>query len=337
MAGYSRGSRPVAFSGQTTRSGRGQAPGLDLRGQLQGGRGLVLGDLGVVQLLRQVPGPRHVALDRGHRGGRCPADRVDRQQTAREDQPGRHHRGQRRRRRSPGPPAAGRPVGPVRRSAASTAQAAMAPVSATRKLSSGAPPIATQRASGRRGLAHGQPAPGEGEGPPVPQGLGGHPPGRHRGRPAGQLEQQPLAQAQEGEDDRLGQGQRGPRVPGHVDQPGQQRHEQGHAEGQAAAERAPQAAPGQRDDQQPRPGRRQRPGADRRERGEQRQAARGAEQQRPARAEPAERPGAPGPRPGSERGLGDHDWQPNRPISVRHAGRSVTGITIEPGKPRRFA
>ena len=90
--------------------------------------------------------------------------------------------------------------------------------------------------------------------------------------------------------------------------------------------RPPQAPPGQRDGQHPRPDRRQRPGVHRRERSEQRQAARGAQQQRPARAEPAERPGAAGPRPGSQRGLGDHVWQPNRPISVRHAGRSVTEL-----------
>ena len=71
-----------------TRSGAGRCPALTCRGQLQRGRGVVLGDLAVVQLLRQVPGPRHVALDRGHLG--------------------------RRRARPPGRPAAGRPRGPAR-------------------------------------------------------------------------------------------------------------------------------------------------------------------------------------------------------------------------------
>ena len=83
---------------------RGPLTGLDLRGQLQRGGGVVLRDLGVVQQLRQVPGPRHVALDRGHLGRRRAAGRVDRQQAAREDQARRHHRRQRRPPGRPGSP-----------------------------------------------------------------------------------------------------------------------------------------------------------------------------------------------------------------------------------------
>src|SRR5215472_6608630 len=156
-------------------------------------------------------------------------------------------------------------------------------------------------------LAHRQPAPGKGVRPPVPHPLDQDPPARHRDRPVPQAQQQPLADGEHREDDRLGPGQRGPRVPGLVDQPGQQGHELRQAECQRAAERRPQAPPGQRDHEQRGPEHRQRPGVYRRERGVQRQPPRHRDEQRPARPETGEIPGAAGPRAGGGSGLGgDH-------------------------------
>ncbi len=182
----------------------------------------------------------------------------------------------------------------------------MAPVSATRKLSSGTPPTATQRTSGAADWLMASRPQGKAYG--------------HRSRSASTLTHQPATAAgqkgsssssrwpdgEHGEDDRLGPGQPEPRVPGHVAQPGQQRHEQGQAEHQPAAERPPQAPPGQREHQQPRaqpPPAARRPAAGTRRRPPARPPG---QQQRPPRAEPAERPGASGPRPGSGHGLGDH-------------------------------
>ena len=264
-------------------------------------------------MLRQVPGPRHVALDRGHLGRRRAPRRVDRQQATREDQASRHHRGQR---RPEGPGGAGSPSpagsgGGGSPSPGGYGGAGSPPVSRG-GLGGIVPPEITQRRPrdhgagqgeqeaeqrraahrdpahvGRDRLAHREPAPGERVRPSVPHRLDGHPPARHRGGPVGQAEQQPLADGEHREDDRQRSGQRGPRVPGLVDQPGQQGHEQREAERQPAPERAPQAPPGQRDDEQGRPEYRQRPGADRGEGGVQRQAARDREEQRPAGAEPA--------------------------------------------------
>ena len=72
-----------------------------------------------------------------------------------------------------------------------------------------------------RRLAHDQPTPREAlPWPPISQCLGQHPPARHRKRPGAQPQQQPLPDGEHGEDDGLGDGQRGPDVPGHVDEPG---------------------------------------------------------------------------------------------------------------------
>ena len=294
---------------------RGQAARLDLGGQLGRGRGLVLGDLGVVQLLRQVPGVRHVTLDRGHRDRRRSAHRVNGQQSTREHQPGRNRRGQPRAGQVPRPPAARaeqRQQRPGQHGAGQRDQEAQQRHAADRDP-------ADVRS---HGLAHAQPAPGERVRPAVPQRLGRHPPARHRGRPERQLQQQPLGDAKQGEDQRLGPGQPGPRVPGHIDQPGQQRHEQRQAEHQAAAERRPQAPPGQRDHQAARaPARPAATGP-----------AAGTRRRPPARprataAGPSAcgtrrtRPAPPVPRPGSGHSLGDHARTPMEPHP-------------EPGKPR---
>src|SRR5207245_813065 len=62
-------------------------------GQLQRGLDVVLRDLGGAQLLRQVPGPRHVALDRGQLSRRRTPHRIDRQQPPPQHRPRRHDRG----------------------------------------------------------------------------------------------------------------------------------------------------------------------------------------------------------------------------------------------------
>ena len=134
-------------------------------------------------------------------------------------------------------------------------------------------------------LAHRQPAPGERVRPPAAQRLGAHPPARHRQRPGAQVEQQPLAHGEYREDHRLGDRQREPRVPGHVDQPGQQRDEEGQPEHQAGQQRGAQAAPPQRHGQQRRAGRGERPDPDRREGGRQGQPAGQRHGQRPGQAQ----------------------------------------------------
>ena len=54
MTGFSRGSRPVEFSGQITRSGVASWPALTSAASCTVAADMVLRDLGVVQLLRQV-------------------------------------------------------------------------------------------------------------------------------------------------------------------------------------------------------------------------------------------------------------------------------------------
>ena len=107
----------------------------------------------------------------------------------------------------------------------------------------------------RLGLAHGQPAPGEGVGPPVAEGLRADPPARDEHRPGWQPQHQPLADREHREDHGLGDGEGGPRVPGEVDQPGDQRDEERQAEAEpdqrtsragSAATARPRAAPGRR-------------------------------------------------------------------------------------------
>src|ERR1035441_8874778 len=135
----------------------------------------------------------------------------------------------------------------------SAARAIMAPVSATRKLRNGAPPMATQRTSGatdwliaslpqgqaargaggggggarppppadgdpadvrRDGLAHREPAPGEGVRPAVSDAFDGHPPARHRDPPAPQPQHQPRTDGERDGENRLGYREREPGVPG---------------------------------------------------------------------------------------------------------------------------
>ncbi len=155
---------------------------------------------------------------------------------------------------------------------------------------------------GRARLAHRQAAPGEGIGPAGPHRLGRHPPGAHRQRPAGQPEQEPLAHRQQPEDHRLGDGQRGPRVPGHVDQPGQQGHEEGEPEDQPDDEGGAQPLAVERDHQQGRPGRRQRPESGRRERAHQGHPAGQGGQQGPGQPQPV--PAQPGQARGDAAGHG---------------------------------
>ncbi len=114
-------------------------------------------------------------------------------------------------------------------------------------------------------LAHGQSAPGKGIGPPVTEGLYGNPPASDGDRPGPQAQHQPLAKREHCEDHSLGDRQGGPRVPGDVDQPGQQRNEERQAEPEPDGEGTAQAPPPERDGEQRRPGRCERPETGRRE------------------------------------------------------------------------
>ncbi len=258
----------------------------DLRGQGPGGGGVILGHGGRAEQALHRPGVRDVALHRGHRRGALPGPGpVHREQGAREGHPGCGRRGRRREDQAApaGAPAQDQP-GQHR------------PGQCDQEGKQRGPADRGPARGGRARLAHRQAAPGEGIGPAGPQRLGRHPPGGYRQRPAGQPEQEPLAHRQQPEDHRLGDGQRGPRVPGHVDQPGQQGHEEGDPEDQPDEERGPQPLAVQRDHQQGRPGRRQRPEPGRRERGRQGQAAGHGGQQGPGQPQPVP------PQPGQARG-----------------------------------
>ena len=269
----------------------GPAARADLRGQLLGGRRVVRGHGGGPQQVGQVPGVRHVALDGGDRGGGgAGRHRVHRQQAACQGQSRRPGEGQR------GDQAAAQPARragcqqqPGERAAGEREQEGE-----QRRPADGGP------GRGRRArLAHGQPAPRERVRPPVAQRLGGDPPPRHGHRPGPQRQQHPLAHGEQGEDDRLGDGQRGPGVPGQVDQPGQQRNEQREPEQQPDREAGPQAPALQRQHEQRRAERGQRPRPDRGKGGGEDQPAGHGGQQCPAERQarltgqppPARRPG----------------------------------------------
>ncbi len=212
----------------------------------------------------------------------------------------------------------------------------MVPASATRKLSSGAPPTAAHGAVGRARLAHRQPAPRERVRPPAAQRLGADPPARHRQRPGAQVEQQPLAHGEQREDHCLGDREGEPCVPRHVDQPGQQRDEEGQPEHQPGQQRGAQAAPPQRHGQQRRTGRGERPDPDRREGGRQGQPAGQRDGQRPGqRAGWRPRPGPPAQVPGPRRGAGgaDSGWPGPRPgFGVAGAAGPDPGLARSPAR-----
>ncbi len=170
----------------------------------------------------------------------------------------------------------------VRCAGPSSSQARQAPARASRKVSSGAPPIATQRAVGAPAVAHRQPAPGKGVRPPVPHCLGGYPPARHRHRPGPQPQQQALAHSEHGETHHLGDREGRPDIPGDIDKPGNQRNEKCGAEREPDDQACPQAPAPQRHGEQRRPADSQRPGAHRREGGGQGKAARQRHRQCPA-------------------------------------------------------
>ena len=143
-----------------------------------------------------------------------------------------------------------------------------APASATRKVSSGAPPIATQRPRSARW-------PGS-----WPAGPTGSRRTATRSRTASAATHQPATasgQARSRSSSRWptastakitasATGERSPRVPGDVDQPGQQRKEERRSRTRGRQQRSAQAPPPERDDEQRGPHGRERPDAHRRER-----------------------------------------------------------------------
>ena len=162
------------------------------------------------------------------------------------------------------------------------------------------------------GLAHRQPAPREAApGPAVPERLGGNPPARHRERPPAQVEQQPLGDGEHREDERRGDGERDPGVPGQVDDPGEQREEEGEAEDEADGERGAQRPAGQGDDEQRGADDGERP--DTRPAGTRRRAAgrRPARRAAPSAAAAAATGSRAAPRPGRQM---PRRWSPWRPV-----------------------
>ena len=89
-AADSLGSMSVEFSGQITMAGAGRRPAGDLARERDRRRRVIRGDPGGAQLIRQVPGVRHVALHGGDDGGRPRPGRRSPDQVARQ----RHGRGE---------------------------------------------------------------------------------------------------------------------------------------------------------------------------------------------------------------------------------------------------
>jgi hypothetical protein len=98
------------------------------------------------------------------------------------------------------------------------------------------------------------------------EGLNTDPPAADRHRPPGQAQHQPLPDREQAEDYRLGDRKRGPRIPGHVDQPGQQRNEERQAECEPDQEGAAQAPAPERNHEQRRRNHSERPDPGGRER-----------------------------------------------------------------------
>ena len=226
IGGYNRGSRSVEFSGQITRSGAGLVPDRTAGQRSWRPRGSRHG--GGADQIGQAPRVRDVALDRGD-GGRAAREWPGRPEAGRPPgrpaAPGDGQRGQRTA-AQPGPPPG-----------ASSSQATHAPASATTNVSSGAPPTVAHGAAGVPGWLIAS----------LPQGNAyGHrsrsasAPTHQPATASGQArsEQHPLAHGEQREDHRLGDRQRQPGVPGHVDQPGQQRDEERQAEQQAGRSEA---------------------------------------------------------------------------------------------------
>ena len=299
--------------GPDHQGGRGLGARTDACGQALGGGRVVERDGGGPQQAGQAPRVRHVPLDGGH-GGRRGAGRllVNREQGARQRQPG----GARERQQEQRPQAQ---TGPPPRDEQGPGQGG--PGQRHQEAQQRRPADRGPRRGRRARLAHRQPAPRERVRPPAAQRLGAHPPARHRQRPGAQVKQQPLAHGEQREDHRLGDREREPCVPRHVEQPGQQRDEEGQPEHQPGQQRGAQAAPPQRHGQQRRAGRGERPDPDRREGGRQGQSAGQRDGQRPGQAQargggarrrlvdrPGLRPGLrgqscrPGPRPGFRAG-----------------------------------
>ena len=153
---------------------------------------MVRGHGGLAQQLRQRPRVRHVALHRGHHGGRRPGAWRAVQASAR---PGRRRRRpatatartsgrpRRPRPRLAGPRWSGGAAGPALADGRAPARPGSVPASATRKVSSGGPPIATHRAVGASAWLMASRAPRE----TAPRATGRGPPRRRptsRRRPA---------------------------------------------------------------------------------------------------------------------------------------------------------
>ena len=242
-------------------AGRGRLTARHPGGELLGRARVVLRHGGGPQQVGQVPGMRHVALDGGDDRGRLrrpfryPRAAARRPPSRRRPAPARPPRAAALR-----PPSAGPPAGPR------TTQARQAPVSATRKVTNAGPPIATQRTAGEvawliTSRPHGKPSHGQ------------------RLRTASQVTHQPATATGHARSRSSSHWpttstakitarrhrERDVRVPGDVDQPGQQRKEERQAEDRAGGQRGPQPLPPERDDQQRGADRGQRPEAGRRE------------------------------------------------------------------------
>ena len=200
---------------------------------------MVLRHRGGPQQVRQIPGVRNVALDRGdHRGRLAGCAAVDGQSApaARPTSP----RAPRRARCAHGRRPRLRPcrAGAPGRAEHQPGQAAAGEgdqEGQERRPADRDPPYCRCRR-----LAHDQPSPREAlPWPPIAHRLGCDPPARHRERPGAQPQQQPLPEGEHREDHRLGHGERDPDVPGEIDQPGQQREEERQAEDGAGGQRDP--------------------------------------------------------------------------------------------------
>ena len=222
----------MEFSGQITTSGAGACPPGPPAASCSVAAAWFSVTVVLAQQVRQVPGVRDVALDGGHHGGR--AYRAPRRPRAAARRPGPGGRGR----------GEGQRAATARRSAAEAGSAARAgraaarpgwprPARAGTSAAAGRPPRPSGRSAPRPGSWPAGPT-GNRVRPPVAERLGRHPPAAATA--SGQagsrsISRWPMASTRE--DHGFGDRQRGPRVPGEVDQPGQQRDEERQAEAPA--------------------------------------------------------------------------------------------------------
>ena len=193
-------------------TGRGGLTARDPGGELLGRARVILRHGGGPQQVGQVPGMRHVALDRGDDRGRlaCRSGINGQQRSARGHGGGQHQRGRR-----------GQPPTPATRRAAAGPSTSPGQARPGQRDEEGHERGAANRHPADRGrgrLAHHQPAPREAlPRPAAADRLAGDPPAGHRHRPRAQPQQQPLAADQHREDHGGRDRERDVRVPGDVD------------------------------------------------------------------------------------------------------------------------